>query len=212
MAELTRLEMEKRTEAGSNASRRLRKSGRVPAILYGHGLESLSLATPRRALEEGLAHAQFFELSVDGSVETAIVRDVQYDTYGQDVQHIDFVRVDVDEKVEVEIPLELRGIPKGASQGGVLQTFVTEIKLMIAPRYIPEEIVISVAGLDIGDSILAGDVKIPEQAELIDEADKPICTVTEAAAEEEPTESEDGEGTSEPEVVGGAKPDDASDD
>lgn len=212
MADLTRLEMEKRSDAGSNASRRLRNQGRVPAVLYGHGQGTVALTTPRKELEEGLAHAQFFELSVDGKVETAIAREIQYDTYGQEVLHVDFVRTDLDEKVDVQVALEMRGIPKGASAGGVLQTLENDITLRVAPRHMPDLITLSVAGLDVGDSILAGDVKIPEQAELVDDPEKVLCTVTAktAAAEEEAAEAAEGEGEAEPEVVG-KKADDESD-
>ncbi len=200
MANVTTIEVSKRDKIGSNASKQLRKSGRIPGVLYGHGQESVPITADGRSLEATLhTHAQFVELSIDGAVETALIREVQYDHYGQHVVHVDFVRVNLDEPIEVHIQVEYRGMPKGVSAGGVLQRFLTEVPIRVAPRYIPDEFIVNVSHLDVGDSILMGDVELPASAELVGDPSKPICSVVSSTAQVVATEEAD---TSEPEVVG----------
>jgi len=202
MAELTRLQMETREGSGTNATRRLRKSGNVPAVLYGHGQGTVALATAQKELESGLAHSQFFELDVSGKIEPAIAREVQYDTYGQHILHVDFVRVDLDEKVTLSVPLKLRGIPVGLSKGGVQQTHVNSVTISVAARNAPETITLTISELAVGDSLTLGDVEIPEGGELADDPEKVVVMIAAKQADEDDEAEGDGEAPSEPEVVG----------
>ena len=113
MAEKTKLNLERREQIGSNACRGLRKEGKTPVVIYGHGQETVPLAADTRQLSDVLAQrAQFLEVAIGDETETALIREVQYDVYGQDVVHVDLVRVDIDEPVVVSVPIELRGLRK----------------------------------------------------------------------------------------------------
>ena len=205
--ELTKLEVAKRDATGTNAVRALRKQGRVPGVLYGHKEAVISFSTDERALEDILdQHAQFVEVDLDGSAETAIIRDVQYDTWGQKVLHVDFVRVDANEAIEVPVGISYFGIPKGVNEGGVLNQQMNEVHIRCVPRLIPAQIEINVKSLGVGDMIYAKDIPIPEGAELMDDPERVCCAVESQKVDvDEVAEAEDGE--AEPEVIG-EKPDD----
>ncbi|MFH0944191.1 MAG: 50S ribosomal protein L25 [Planctomycetota bacterium] len=209
MVDVTKLNLSVREKVGTNAARRLRKEGRVPANLYGHGKPSASLSVDRRELADALGgNAQFMEVTIDGESDTALIREIQYDTYGLQVLHIDFERANIDEPIEISVPIILRGRSKGVQEGGILERFMDHMEIKVAPRYMPETFEVSVAALEIGDSILVGSVEIPESAVLVDDPERPICAVLAPRVEAELV----GEGAEvaageEPEVVGGKKPD-----
>lgn len=192
-----------RAGSGRNPSRQLRKSGKVPVVLYGHKKEALSLQVDGFELSRAMAkHVRFVELDVGGTVETALIKDVHHDVYGNEIHHVDFMRVDLDERIVVEVPVELRGMPKGAAEGGVLEHFMNEVKIRCATRDIPEMIEIDVSGLMLHQSILVKDLPLPKGAELAENPDKPVCGVVSAyvapVAAAAPAE---GATSAEPEVV-----------
>lgn len=206
MSDIVRLKASRRERLGSNAARQVRKAGRVPAVLYGHGQEPVAFATEARELER-LLHtaAHVVEIDLDGSVETALVKDVQYDTYGVRVLHVDFLRVDVTEKVEVGVALEYRGHPKG----GVLEKHLDEVEIRVRADRIPDSLAVDVSGLDVEDVLHARDLELPEGAELATDPDHIVCVV--AAPRGEPEAAPEApEEEAEPEVVGEAekKPED----
>lgn len=203
MAEITRLNLNGREEIGKNACKQLRKSGKVPVNLYGHGQTPASLTAAQRELSDVLeVDTQFLEVTIDGKAETALIREVQYDTYGQEVLHVDLLRVDADEAVEVEISITLRGIPKGASEGGVLERFLTHARIKVAPRDVPDAFELNVAELGIHDSIQLKDLVLPPKAELADDPEKAICAVVAKREEPEPAAEGEEPEIAEPEVAG----------
>lgn len=210
MSQILKFDVTSRDKTGSNAMRKLRADGLIPAVLYGHGQTPAQLALDARSFERALQrHARFFELANGSSTETAIIRETQWDTFGMHVMHVDFLRVNMDEKVEMEVPVELVGIPKGVTEGGVLEHHMAEIRLLCAPRNLPDVIKINVTTLGLHQSIQIKDVPLPEGASHAEDLDRAVATVatrkieTVAAA---PAEA----GAAEPEVVGAkAKADDA---
>src|SRR5437764_11062302 len=116
-----------RNQLGSRANKRLRDSGYIPGVIYGHKEAVVPVTLPKRDvvghLDKG---AHLFDLSVDGKSEKVLVKEVQYDHFGIEVLHVDFARVSLDEKVELTIPLELKGTPKGEAEGGVLTQVLAE--------------------------------------------------------------------------------------
>jgi large subunit ribosomal protein L25 len=140
-----------------------------------------------------------FDLSLDGKNEKVLVKEVQYDHLGMEVLHVDFARVSLDERVEVTVPLELKGEPKGEADGGVLQQIVAELELECLVTEIPDAIRHNVAEMALGDVLHIKDLQLPPGAKALQDEDLIVATVKEIA-EEAPAEV--AEGAAEPEVIG----------
>src|SRR3989440_2187152 len=148
------IEAKVRGELGSRRNKRLRDAGFVPGVIYGHKEAVVPVTLPKRELVTHLNKgAHLFALAVDGKSENVLVKDVQYDHLGIEVLHVDFARVDLNERVTVTIPLELRGTPKGAAEGGVLQQVMSDIEIECVVTDIPDVIKFSVADLAL-DAVL----------------------------------------------------------
>lgn len=187
--EVTKLEVSRRATTGSNASNQLRKSGKIPGVLYGHKQEAVAVEADATALSAVLdAHAQYMELNLDGAVEAAIVREVQYDPFGQHILHVDFVRVSADEQIEVPVAIEIVGLAKGVQDGGILEQHLMDVTIRCRPGAIPEKIVVNVAGLGLSESIQIKDLKLPDGAIAVDDPDKGVVGVVTGAKEEEDEE------------------------
>src|SRR5579862_8250928 len=107
-----------RKETGSRANKRLRDTGMVPGVIYGHKLDVVPISLAKKEITGHLDHgAHLFAIQIEGKTENALVKEVQYDHLGMEVIHVDFARVDLNEKVKVTVPLELKGTPKGAAEG-----------------------------------------------------------------------------------------------
>src|SRR3954462_15428365 len=130
-----------RNELGSRANKRLRDSGMLPGVIYGHKEAIIPITLPRKEVVSHLTHgAHLFDLAIDGKSEKVLVKDVQYDHLGLEVIHVDFARVSLDERVEVTVPLELKGTPKGEADGGVLQQIISELEIECLVTEIPDVI------------------------------------------------------------------------
>ncbi len=198
------LKATKRGELGTRQVRRLRKEGRIPGIIYGHGEESLAVTLDRHDFEAALYHGErLFELEMDGGTQNVLLKAVQYDTFGQETIHVDLTRVDLDELAQVTVSIVLRGTPAGLSEGGFLEQVSSVTSIECAVRSIPSEIVISVVDLNIGDAIYMRDLPLPEDAKLLADENAIVCRITVVAEEAEPEEAEEGEeGGAGPEVIG----------
>ncbi|MCK4299389.1 MAG: 50S ribosomal protein L25, partial [Planctomycetes bacterium] len=190
-----------RTQVGSGAARRARQQGRLPAVLYGHGIDPVHLTVDLGAFEEVLAGgARVVDLVIDGSEARALIKDLQYDALGSDLLHADFQRLVSGEKVEVAIPVELLGEPVGVRRdGGVLDHLRKEITVSCLPGQIPGTIRVDVRELGIRDDITIGDIEWPEGVEPVAAAD---ATVVAVLPPEEVPEEPELEEAKEPEVVG----------
>src|SRR4051795_4558835 len=130
-----------RPELGSRANKRLRDRGFVPGVIYGHKEAVVPVTLPKKELVGHLNHGtHVFSLAIDGKNETVLVKDVQFDHLGIEVLHVDFARVDLNERVEVTIPLVLKGEPKGEAEGGVLQQIVADLQIECLVTQIPTDI------------------------------------------------------------------------
>jgi len=199
MAEV--LQVTIRESRGKRRMRRMRAAGTVPAILYGHGRESISLAVSRDDLSSAIHRgAKLVEL-VGGVAENALIREVQWDTYGRDVLHVDFTRVDVGEKVEMVVAISLRGEAPGTKQGGVVEQLLHDVSIECPVISLPERFEININSLELGETFTLGAIELPEGATLLSEATAVVVQCVTPMAEREDTE--DGEGTTaEPEVIG----------
>jgi large subunit ribosomal protein L25 len=199
MAEV--LQVKVRDEAGSNAVKRVRRAGNVPAVLYGHREANVSLSVPSDQLHAAIRHgAKMVELQGDIS-DTALIREVQWDALGHRVLHIDLTRVSATEKVRVTIPVELRGEAPGVRQGGMIEHMVHEVEIECPAASLPERIEVNINALQVGDAIKLGDLKLPEGVVLLGDEDDMVVhclAVAEMSEEEEAAAAEAGE----PEIIG----------
>ncbi len=194
------LNAEKRTGVGTRNAKRLRAEGKLPAIMYGHGEEPASLTICQHEMELAIQHGErILELAIDGKIQNVMIKDVQYDALGDHVLHVDLTRVNMDERVEVTIPILLVGTPEGTKEGGVLRQLTTEVSMEVSVRNMPEEFKLIVSDMKLNDRKTLGDLELPEGAKLLDDLQTLICDVTELAEE---VEAEEGEGLAEPEVIG----------
>jgi len=196
-----------RKETGSRQVKRLRAKGLTPAIIYGRGDQPIPVTLSEHDLELALQHGErLLDVDVDGKAQNVLVKDIQYDTFGHFVQHVDLLRVSLTDRVEVEVRVILRGTPKGVALGGVLNQIVSDIKIECPVAAIPEEIRMMVADLGLDESLHLRDIPLPEGVTLLDEPDAVLCQCAEVAEEVEPEEGE-AEGEAEPEVIGEKKED-----
>lgn len=196
------LKAAKRDDLGTRRVRRLRKVGKIPAIIYGHKKDPLAVTLEEHDVELAIQHGQrVLEIDLDGRKENVLLKDVQYDTFGQHVLHVDLARVNLDERVQVTVPIVLRGTPAGAKEDGVLRQIASELNIECLVTSIPDDIRVSVTELNVGDSLLVKDLPLQEGATALDDPESMVCTVT-VIAEEVEEAAEEVEGAAEPEVIG----------
>jgi large subunit ribosomal protein L25 len=189
-----------RSELGSRANKRLRSAGFLPGVIYGHKEAVIPVTLPKKEVVGHLNHgAHLFDLSLDGQSEKVLVKEVQYDHLGIDVLHVDFARVNLDEKVEVIIPIELRGTPKGEADGGVLQQILSEIEVECLVTDIPESVRHNVSELALNAVLHVKDIHWPQGVRPLQDEDAIVATVKEIVETEA---AEAPEGAAEPEVIG----------
>jgi large subunit ribosomal protein L25 len=192
------LEVMAREATGSNECRRMRKRGMVPAVLYGHGEECVNLMAKREAIEAVVRHGSVF-VELHGAVTSgAVIRELQWDTFGTFPLHIDFVRASKTERVHVKVPLDMKGEAPGHRSGGVVTLVVHELELECTPDAIPDHLHAVINNLELGGTIKVRDLQLPEGARVIADADEVVVTCVKPG---EKLESEDSS-ASEPEVIG----------
>jgi large subunit ribosomal protein L25 len=204
MAQKQALKVDKRTVTGKWGVRRLRSDGLVPGVLYGHGQEMISVQLSGRELM-GLVRkgVRVVELSSGSSTDTVLIRDLQWDTFGNDILHVDFARVRADERIHVEVRIELRGTSPGIEEGGVLSQLVHTIEVECLATEIPEEIRVDVRNLHLDQAIHVSDLVVPAGVKLLAEPDVVVVHVTKKLEEPEPVVAEEtAAGPAEPEIVG----------
>src|SRR3954464_14710409 len=160
MAQTAQLNAKVRGELGSRRNKRLRDSGFVPGVIYGHKEDVVPVTLPKVELVKHLNHgAHLFALALEGKNENVLVKDVQYDHLGIEVLHVDFARVDLNERVEVTVPLVLKGEPKGEAEGGVLQQIVADLEIECLVTDIPHEIRHNVSEMKLNDVLHIKDLQ-----------------------------------------------------
>ncbi len=210
MAEV--LQVRIRNEAGSNAVKRVRRAGDVPAVLYGHQEANVCLAVPTDQVQAAIRHgARMVELQGD-ITDTALIREVQWDSLGMSVLHVDLARVSATERVRVTLPLELRGEAPGSRHGGIIEHLIHEIEIECPAGSLPERIEVNINSLQVGHAIKLGEIQLPENVALVGGADEMVVHCIAASVlpeEEEVAVAELGE----PEVIGRkAEPEDQEED
>lgn len=184
---------------GSQAAKRLRSEGKIPAILYGHGEENVSLAVPAGPFEAALRHGNLVVELAGGVKETAFIRDVQWDTYGAEVLHVDFTRVSAGEMVTTTVPVELRGEAPGAKEGGMVEILMHEVEIELPADQMVDHLELSINDLHLNDSLTAEALELPKGGSLTDPSAVIVHCVEPMPVEEEEVEPVD---ASEPEIIG----------
>lgn len=207
---IPQVQAETRTQLGSTAAKKLRTAGRLPAVVYGHGIDPAHITLDADAFNEVIEHhAHMLEVSVDGKPESCLIKEVQWNYLGSEIIHVDLARVDLTETVTVEIEIELVGDPIGLKEGGAyLDQPHSSIEIECQAGNIPENIKLDVSSLKIGDVLSVEDLQLPEGVTAITEPHITLASVQEVTEmpDEEEEEGLVAEGA-EPEVIGAKRED-----
>jgi large subunit ribosomal protein L25 len=201
MADSVVLVTEKRATRGTREARRLRSRRQVPAVVYGHKEETVSVTVQADALLSAIRHgARVVDLQSEGNLQKAQIAELQWDHLGLEVLHVDFRRIAADERIHVTVPVEVRGIAPGVTAGGLLDQPIHTLSIECTALNIPESIRVNVNELQLGGAIHVGDLHLPPGVTALADPDAIVVHVTTPQAEPEaaaaPTEQ------AEPEVIG----------
>jgi len=211
MATSHKIEVELRDAGGKGASRRLRHAGKVPAIVYGGDLEPRSIQMNHNTVwllsQNEWFYSAILDLSLNGDVQPVLLRDMQRHPFKQQILHLDFQRVNLNEAIRVRVPLHFingEKSPAGKTSGVVISHAVTDLEISCLPRDLPENIEVDLSELKVGDIIHTSDIKLPAGVEVPElklgkEYDHAVVTAREVQAEVEPTEEGEGEESGEDE-------------
>jgi len=192
----------RRERIGTRYARRLRARGEIPAVIYGHGEAPEVVSLPGHDLEVALQHgARMLTVDLEGRSAQYLIKSVQYDHLGTRPIHLDLMRVRLDETVTLEVGIELRGTPKGVSDGGVLEQYLSSLEVECLVTQIPETLRPSVSGLGVGDSLLVKDLEFPPGVTTTADGEERVATVRLLAEEAEPEESAEAAEAAQPEII-----------
>jgi large subunit ribosomal protein L25 len=185
------LRAEPRTDTGTRPARRLRRDGRIPAVVYGRGQATLSVTIEARDLfsvlrtEAGLN--ALINVEVDGDTILTVAREIQRHPARGDITHLDFIKVALDVAIEADVSVEYVGLPVGVrDEGGFVETIAATVAVSALPTEIPSGISMDIADLAIGDTLKVSDLPAIDGVEYLDELDRPLVTVLAPRIEEEP--------------------------
>ncbi len=176
------LQVELRTKVGKGESHRLRREGKIPAIYYGKDQESVLLALNPNHLEKAVASKAgmnvLLSLKVAGKGDyNALIKDYQGDAITRAFKHVDFLHVDLNKKIKVNVPVHVTGSAIGVKEGGILQQTTRELEIWCSPTNIPQEITLDVTELKLGHNSHLHDLKLPEGVEVAVHLDVPIVSI-----------------------------------
>jgi large subunit ribosomal protein L25 len=201
-----KLKGEKRDGAGKSVARKVRAAGKVPAILYGGGVDPLTLAVDAgelwHALHTDAGSNVLIDLAVDGEKYLTMPREVQRDIVRGSILHVDFLQIRKDVAIQVDVPVHLTGESTGVKQGGVVEHHLWELRVECLPTEVPESIVADISKLDIGDALYLRDLRIPgnvsvltpEEEIIVSVVPPPVLKLEEEVPEEEAAAEEAAEG------------------
>lgn len=188
---------------GSRVSRRLRKQGQIPAVIYGHKQANATIAIARDDIWRMIKQqSHLAELKVGDGKETVMVKALQWDHLGREIIHVDFARVDLNETIDTTVRLEIKGTPKGAAEGGALELLAHEVRINCRAVAIPDSIKIEVAGLGVGEAIHGRDLTLPQGIILKGDPDLMLLhIVAKPAGDASAAGDADGKKSAEPEII-----------
>lgn len=194
-----------RQRTGSRYAAKVRKSGRIPAIVYGHKLQPVAISLDTHNLIEALHHGhRLMDVQIGNTKQKTIIKDLQYDHLGKNIIHVDLMRVDVTERIKVTVPVEIKGVAKAAQEGGIIEEHTDHLEVECRATDIPESIVVSVKQMKVGDNLHARDIELPEGVELVSDPEALILACS-MVAQAEVAEEMEQEAPAAPEVISKAK-------
>jgi large subunit ribosomal protein L25 len=195
----------RRKASGSRAAARLRRTGKLPGIVYGHKIEPEAVTLDRHDTATLLDHgAHLVNLDIEGKVQACLFKDAQYDHLGSTLIHVDLTRVDLSERVKVHVEVELRGTPKGISDGGVLRSGLKELEVECLVSAIPEKIRVDIGDLELDQVLHVKDLKLEAGLTALSDPEAVIAMVRQPIVKAEETEEAAAEAeapSTEPEVI-----------
>lgn len=206
MANQVNLAAASRRQTGTGAARALRRSGQVPAVIYGHGREPEPLAIDATVLSRvlpGMTASTIVDVAVDGRAPIkALIREVQrHALRSSTIVHLDLYEIHADEEVDVRVAIHVNGVPDGVRNfGGVLDFVSRDVEIRVLPGDIPDRIEVDVTALAIGHSIFIRDLVI-EKGEILSDPNVPVCTVVAPRTEEVAAPAAEAVVTTEPELI-----------
>jgi large subunit ribosomal protein L25 len=185
---------DKRAASTKSELKRLRDQGKIPGVVYGKQLKSPALiAVDEKELLNLLrGHARsVLELDIQGEGKRHVmINEVQRDMIKQNVLHVDFRQVNMDEEVRTTVPIEIEGQAAGVKQGGIMQVLLHELEVRCLPKDLPASIPIDVSAVDIGENLLVGDLKLPDTIQVLSDANEVIVTILAPQKESEAEEAD----------------------
>lgn len=209
------LEAEARDTRGKNQARRLRRTGRLPAVVYGGKKEPLAVTVDPRLVEKILyseaGHNAVFTLQIKGQGKTAaMIKDRQYEPVKGQLLHVDFFRIAMEVRLKVKVPVHAEGEPVGVKQqGGILEYVTREVELESFPGDIPDFLQVDISELKIGQAVRVGDLKADRRYKILTDPDRVIAHVIAPKGIEEEKPAEEAVVVAEPEVIGKGKAEEA---
>ena len=209
-----KIKVEKREIFGKNASRRLRREGMIPAILYGSGSSNVPLTLKKQdvfmILKSDTGENTVFQVSFDSEIRDVMIKELQRDPVTDEILHADFVHIAMDKAIRVSVPLVSVGEAVGVkTEGGFVDFITRELEVECLPKNIPEHIEMDISGLHVRQSLKAEDITLPEGVKLITSSDTMLVLIEVPLKEEEIEVEEEEEVIAEeeePGVIGKEKP------
>jgi large subunit ribosomal protein L25 len=204
--ETTTLTATPREGTGTKVARRERQAGRLPAIIYGHRETPEPVTLLAHDIDVQLAHgARVLNVDLNGRRGQYLIKEVQYDYRGTTPIHLDLMRVDLDEQVRVSVAIELRGTPKGLSDGGVLEQNLNELEVECLVTQIPETLRPLISHLGVNETLLVKDLELPEGVKALHDPEERVATIRVLAEEPEAEAEVTEEEAAQPEIIGRKK-------
>jgi large subunit ribosomal protein L25 len=205
MAETVVLVAEERKQHGTRFARRLRKTGQVPGVVYGHQEATVAIAVSGEELMRAIRHgARIIDIKQGEGVQRALIKELQWDPLGHDILHVDFTRISKDEKLVLPVRIELRGTAPGVTAGGILSQALHELTVECLPDSIPSSIRVNIGALQIGDVIHIRELTLPPGVAVKADPDAVVVQITAPVVEAEAAAVPAAE-SAEPEVITRAK-------
>jgi large subunit ribosomal protein L25 len=212
MAEVT-LEVTRRENTGKEVAKKLRREGKVPAVVYGGHKEPVAITVDRKSItelvtkgEHGIRSVFLLKMAGTDQQRHAMIKEITIDPISRRMEHIDFVRVVMDEKIKVTVPVHIVGTAIGVKEGGLLDFQVRDLHLECMPTAIPDAIDVDVTPLNGHEYYRVKDLKLPEGVKVLEDPERVVVGVTHARAEVSEAAIEGAAAVAEPEVIKKGKP------
>ena len=213
-----KLDIENRESVGKKSAKVIRKSGKIPSVLYYKGVQPISISIDKQVLYQAIKSDQrIYEMDIKNESQYVMIKEIQYHPVTDEMIHVDFMRVRRSEKMTISVPITLIGKPVGVTEGGILSQAMNQIEISCYPTNVPEHIEVDVDHLEINSSVSVADISVDdEDIDILSASDLNVASVIPPAAEEEPVltdeEISDEDISDEDAIEDGERTDEDSDD